>query len=143
MGREAARDGATLLVNLSNDGWYRGRGGARQHLAQAVFRAVETGLPLIRATTTGISAVVAPDGRIVAELGEDVGDTLRASVPSARPGPTLYTRLGDWFAIGCVLACLCALLVCFRRRRSEATLELRRQERTSPRPAKSSHSFTR
>ena len=48
-------DGATLLVNLSNDGWYRGRGGARQHLAQAVFRAVETGLPLIRATTTGIS----------------------------------------------------------------------------------------
>jgi len=135
MAREAARHGASVLVNLSNDGWYRGRGGARQHLAQAVFRAVETGLPLIRATTTGISAVVAPDGTIVAELGEDVTDTLRVSVPPARPGSTLYTRLGDSFAIGCVLACLCALLVSFGRGRGE--------EHAGPGPAESSPSSTR
>jgi len=115
LSREAARNGATVLVNLSNDGWYRGRGGAQQHLAQAVLRAVETGLPLVRATTTGVSAVVAPDGTIVADLGEGVTGTLRAAVPSARSEPTFYTRVGDAFAIGCVLTCVLAPFARFRR----------------------------
>ena len=70
--RALARRGATVLVNLSNDGWYRGRGGAEQHSRASCFRAVETRLPLVRSTTTGISAIVDASG---------------ASSRSCRPGP--------------------------------------------------------
>ncbi len=116
LGREAAQGGASVLVNLSNDGWYRGRGGARQHLALAVFRAIETGLPLVRSTTTGISAVVAPDGAVVASLGEGETGTLRRQVPPPRPRGTAYVRHGDWFAAGSLLLCALAPAVRMRPR---------------------------
>lgn len=114
LAREARELGATLIVNLSNDGWFRGRGGRRQHLAMARFRAVETGLPLVRVTSTGVSAVVAPDGRILAELGEDTKGVLRAEVPPPAPAP-LYARVGDVFAIGCLCAVAAAPLLAVRR----------------------------
>jgi apolipoprotein N-acyltransferase len=121
LAREAARAGAEVLVNLSNDGWYRGRGGARQHLAQVVFRAVETGLPLVRSTTTGISALVTPDGAIVAQIGDGESDFLRVGLPAALPSPTFYVRFGDWFALACLAACL--LAAALPRRRSLPALE--------------------
>ncbi len=134
-GREAADLGAEVLVNLSNDGWYRGRGGAGQHLAQAVFRAVETGLPLVRATTTGISAVIAPDGELLASLGEGRAGALRVQVPPPRRR-TLYAVAGDAFAGAAVLlvfagpaAALAARLASLRRRPSPA-----RAGRGLPRP---------
>jgi apolipoprotein N-acyltransferase len=104
MTRELARAGADVLVVLSNDGWYRGRGGAEQHLAQVVFRAIETGLPVVRATTTGISTLVSPRGAVMARLGEDEQGVLLAPVPARRAAPTLYTRIGDAFALGCAAA---------------------------------------
>jgi apolipoprotein N-acyltransferase len=104
--REAAEAGASVLVNLSNDAWYRGAGGARQHLAQAVFRAIETGLPLVRATPTGISAVVAPDGRVVAALDEGHAGVIAAAVPPPLRGGTLHDRIGDLLPLGCALALL-------------------------------------
>jgi apolipoprotein N-acyltransferase len=102
LAREAAREGASVLVNLSHDGWYRGSGGPEQHLAQAVLRAVETRRPLVRSTTTGISAVVAPDGRIAAALPRGGAGVLRAAVPAAWPGASLYVRAGDLFAGLCL-----------------------------------------
>jgi apolipoprotein N-acyltransferase len=118
MARTLAQGGATALVNLSNDGWYRGRGGARQHLQQAVLRAVETGLPLVRATTTGITAVIAPDGAIVAEIPPGEPGTLRAALPARRAGPTVYTRIGDVFAWACAGAsALVALVAALSRSR--------------------------
>lgn len=103
LAREAVRMRAQVLVNLSNDGWYRGRGGAEQHLAQVVFRAIETRTPIVRATTTGISAVVGPDGSLLATLGEDESGVLRAEVP-LRLGPIpFYARFGDAFALACIL----------------------------------------
>lgn len=107
LAREAQALGATALVNLSNDGWYRGRGGARQHLQQAVFRAIETGLPLVRATTTGISAVIAPDGSIVARTAEGESTTLRARLPD-RMAPPFHARHGEVFAWGCVATWIAA-----------------------------------
>jgi apolipoprotein N-acyltransferase len=101
LAREALALGATALVNLSNDSWYRGRGGARQHLQQAAFRAIETGLPLMRATTTGISAVIAPDGSIVADTAEGERTTLRTRLPARMP-PPFHARHGEVFAWGCV-----------------------------------------
>ncbi len=111
LAREAAVGGASILLNVSNDSWYRGWGGAEQHLAQVVFRAVETRVPLVRATSNGITAIVAPDGGLVARLESGVASVLRAAVPPAGPRPTLYTRVGDSFAFGCLLLCGLGLLV--------------------------------
>jgi len=102
LAREAAVGGARLLVNLSNDGWYRGRGGAEQHLAQVVFRAIETRLPVARATTTGISALVAPDGGIAARLDAGERGVLRAAVRLGAGGASPYLRWGDAFAGACL-----------------------------------------
>jgi apolipoprotein N-acyltransferase len=126
LGRALAARGATALVNLSNDAWYRGRGGARQHFQQAVFRAIETGLPVVRATTTGISAVIAPDGAVVASLPEGEPGVLVAPLPARRPRPTPYARTGDVFAWSCLGACAAALA-----RAAHARIG----RRTAPQPA--------
>jgi apolipoprotein N-acyltransferase len=117
LAREAVREGAHLLVNLSNDGWYRGHGASQQHFAQAVFRAVETRRPLLRATTTGITAVVTPEGRVSARLPERTTDVLRFRVPVPKGPPSLYAHVGDVFALGCTLACVATPVFAALRRR--------------------------
>lgn len=102
--RALAEGGARVLVNLANDSWFRGRGGPEQHFAELRFRAIETGLPLVRAASTGISAVVLPDGSIARELGHGSHGALRARVPWLDSGTTLYTRSGDVFAWNCCAA---------------------------------------
>jgi apolipoprotein N-acyltransferase len=122
LGRELVELGATFLVNLSNDGWYRGHGAARQHLEQVRFRAIETGLPVVRATTTGISAVIDPLGEIVALLGEGEAGVLDSALPAPRP-PTLYAQVGDAFAGLCLAGWLCGAGVAIGlARRSPAQL---------------------
>src|SRR5262249_10953109 len=103
--------GATLLVSLSNDGWLDpGTGVAsQQHFAMAGFRAAETRRYLVRATTTGISGVIDPYGRVVSSLGVGARGVLVTPV-AALSGLTPYVRLGDVFAVGCVVAAVAALL---------------------------------
>jgi apolipoprotein N-acyltransferase len=118
LSRDLALQGAGAIVNLSNDGWYRGSGGPEQHLEQVVFRAIETGLPLIRSTTTGISAVISPSGEVVARLGEGERGILRVSVPAPRLRPTLYVQYGDVYAMGsALLLCMTAAFALVRNRR--------------------------
>jgi apolipoprotein N-acyltransferase len=87
-------DRAGWIVNLTNDGWFGISTGPYQHLQQARLRAIEQGLPLVRAANTGISAVIDPYGRIVAELALGVEGVLDSSLPAAI-APTLYARYGD------------------------------------------------
>lgn len=102
-----------FIFNPSNDSWYA-KFGPQQHLAQARLRAVEEGLPIIRATPTGISAVVDADGRIVDSI--DWGKTGAAEALLPPPhAPTLFARLGNWLALA-VAALLAALAVAIRRR---------------------------
>ena len=108
--RALARRGATVLVNLSNDGWYRGRGGAEQHFAGVVLRAVETRLPLVRSTSTGVSAIVDASGAVVAALPAGAAGVLAAAVPRGAPGASLYVRIGDAFAWACAALWLAASL---------------------------------
>ena len=100
------------LLNLTNDGWFGRSSGPYQHFQQARVRAIEEGLPLVRAANTGISAVVDPLGRVVASLPLGA----EGVVDSALPRPlraTSYSRFGDIWAALMVLA---ALLLNSRRR---------------------------
>lgn len=109
----AARDERPgWVINLTNDGWFGYSTGPYQHLQQARLRAIEEGLPIVRAANTGISAVIDPSGRIVARLGLGIEGVLDANLPTALP-PTIYARLRD---IPAAVILAAALLLVGRRR---------------------------
>jgi len=83
-----------LIVNVTNDGWFGNTTGPRQHLYQARVRAVEEGLPLVRAANNGISAVIDPYGRVTGTLGLNVRGVLDAPIPPATAPPP-YAHWGD------------------------------------------------
>ncbi|MDE2436614.1 MAG: apolipoprotein N-acyltransferase [Sphingomonadales bacterium] len=103
-----------FLFNPSNDGWF-GASGPPQHLAQARLRAAEEGLPVLRATTTGISAVIAPDGVVLQSVPRLQAGRLDGIIPAALP-PTLFARLGNMLALGWAAILLVASAVASRRR---------------------------
>jgi apolipoprotein N-acyltransferase len=105
------------IVNLTNDGWFGISTGPYQHLEQARLRAIEQGLPVVRAANTGISAVVDPVGRIVARLGLGVEGVLDSGLPSAIP-PTIYARTGD---IPAAIIVAAAFILVIRRRATKRT----------------------
>jgi apolipoprotein N-acyltransferase len=118
-GNVAARDDRPgWIINLTNDGWFGISTGPYQHLQQARLRAIEEGLPLVRAANTGVSAVIDPLGRIVARLGLGTEGVLDSPLPSAIK-PTIYARLGDIPAAVLVAA---ALIIVIRRRAAKAVL---------------------
>ncbi len=102
------------LLHLTNDAWFGREFGPQQHLAQARIRAIEQGLPVVRAANTGISAVIDAQGRVRASLGLDSHGALDARLPPPLP-PTLYARTGDWPAL-LALALLWAGLAARRAR---------------------------
>lgn len=104
------------LLNVTNDAWFGQSIGPHQHFAQARFRAIEEGLPLVRAANTGISAVIDPYGRIVKTLGLGRRGVLDSALPQALP-PTPYSKLGDWFALFTVVAGL-MVAIRFKLRKS-------------------------
>jgi apolipoprotein N-acyltransferase len=106
--RRFAQNGATLLVNVSNDAWFGNTAGARQHLMHAMMRAIENDRDLLRVTNSGISALVTADGRAVDPLpmftsGAQVWQARSRSVR------TFYTLRGDYFAIGCAILAVAVL----------------------------------
>jgi apolipoprotein N-acyltransferase len=104
------------MVNLTNDGWFGISTGPHQHLQQAQWRAIEQGLPLVRAANTGISAVIDPLGRKIAELGLGIEGVLDSSLPAAI-APTIYARSGD---IPAAVLLAAAVLVVFQRRAAKS-----------------------
>jgi apolipoprotein N-acyltransferase len=85
-----------LLLNPSNDAWF-GRWGSPQFLAQARIRAIEEGLPIVRSTPTGISAVIAADGALLATVPHQRAGAIEVAVPATLP-PTLFSRIGNVMA---------------------------------------------
>jgi len=103
------------MLNVTNDAWFGESAGPYQHFQQARVRAIEEGLPLVRAANTGISAVVDPLGRIIQSLPLGSDGVLDSSLPQPLER-TPYSRLGD-APLGLLLAML--LLIAAVRRMQE------------------------
>ena len=96
------------IVNVTNDGWFGKTAGPHQHLTQTRLRAIEQGLPIIRAANTGISAMIDPYGRILKSLALGSAGVFDARLPKPIP-PTLYARYGDLAAIVLIMAMVIVL----------------------------------
>jgi apolipoprotein N-acyltransferase len=113
--RRFVQKGAQLLVNLTNDGWFLTTAAAEQHLAMAVFRAIENRRPLVRCANTGVTCGIDRNGRVDRWLKPFERGFVSREVRVARDAPaTLYTRWGEWFAL---LAAAVTLGALPRRRR--------------------------
>lgn len=101
------KDRPEWLLQVTNDAWFGRFSGPHQHLAQARLRAIETGLPLIRAANTGTSAVIDPYGRLRDHLELGAAGKIDAALPGMLP-PTVWTERGPLLII---LPCLFILIV--------------------------------
>ena len=108
--RQLSANGAQVLVNISNDGWYGDSGAYAQHLKQARMRAVENARWLLRDTNTGVTASIDPYGRVVATVPRKIRTFLLAPF-SLSNVTTFYTRHGDLFAFACAIISLLALFL--------------------------------
>lgn len=112
LGRKQVQNGATLLVNLTNDAWYGRTSAPYQHFSTAVFRAVETKRTLVRAANTGISGFIDPLGRIQQKSPLFEPAAIQQSVHLMKD-KTIYTQVGDLFAIICLAAAGVSMIVSF------------------------------
>jgi apolipoprotein N-acyltransferase len=133
--RELFVDGADVLVNITNDAWFGRSPVAVQHLAMAALRAVENRAYLVRAANSGISAIIAPDGRIVSASGLFTRQVVLGRV-APRVGASLYTRYGDVFAWLAVGAAITVIPMPFAVRRS-ADARVTARSRGAERPSAS------
>jgi apolipoprotein N-acyltransferase len=110
--RQGPLQGAQVLLNISNDGWYGDSGAWKQHLQQTQMRAIENERWLLAGTNTGMTASIDPHGRIVAATPRKARTALAAPY-ALSSGTTFYTRHGDWFAYLCAIISVGALLARF------------------------------
>ena len=110
-----AMPAAHYFINLSNDAWFGVGAAAEQHLQMARVRAAEFGRPMLRATTTGISAIIDHRGRLLRRTRQRSRESLAASV-QPRQGLTPYAAWGDWPAALAVLLSFAAFARHRRRR---------------------------
>lgn len=108
--RQFVRNGASFLVNITDDGFAQSRTSQMQHLALSVFRAAENQRSLVRSANTGMTAAVNPDGGIKAVLPAFERGILYASIDSTVENVTFYTKYGDAFAVALCLGAAAAFL---------------------------------
>ncbi len=115
--RQFVLKGANLLANVTNDGWFLHSAGSQQHLANAIFRCVETRRPMVRAANTGVTCFVNEFGRVTQLLQDETGGTFtegvlagEVNVPTERD-LTFYVRYGEVFAELCAGVTLIAIVI--------------------------------
>lgn len=117
--RRLSSEGADVLINISNDGYLGPTAVMRQHLANAIFRAVENGRPLLRVTNSGLSASIRADGFVQHQTAGFQTEVNNWTVSESFVTGTFYTRHGDLFVHACsVITALVFLVTLFSRRRS-------------------------
>ncbi|HSY74465.1 MAG TPA: apolipoprotein N-acyltransferase [Dongiaceae bacterium] len=107
LARKSVRDDTDFLVNLTNDGWFGRSAQQWEHMANAIFRAVENGVPLVRACNNGVTCWIDANGRVREMFKNGTGDVygvgaMTFELPLQSHAQTFYNRHGDWFGWGCV-----------------------------------------
>ncbi|MDQ3321875.1 MAG: apolipoprotein N-acyltransferase [Acidobacteriota bacterium] len=116
LSREFVRGGADVLIEMTNDGYLGKTPVLRQHLANAVFRAVETNRPVVRVTNTGITAYINERGEVLDALDDYTQGARVWTISKSDGEQTFYVKYGDWFAWLCSIASLALLFWSFRKR---------------------------
>ena len=114
LAREFVRGGADVLIEMTNDGYLGDTPVLRQHLANAIFRAVETNRPVLRVTNVGITAYINERGEVSDASKPYTEDTRVWTISKANGSQTFYVRYGDWFAWLCSIVSLALLFWSFR-----------------------------
>jgi apolipoprotein N-acyltransferase len=112
--RRFVREGAVLMVNITNDAWFKETAAPYQHAQASVFRAIENRVPVVRAANTGFSCFIDAHGRLVSKVQDRAGNDIFVEGYETRsvtvhPAKTLYTRCGDVFAYACIIFWLLSL----------------------------------
>jgi len=112
--RALTKKGANILINITNDAWFGKTSAPYQHLSMAVFRAVENKRPMIRAANTGFSAIILPQGSIIARSKLFTEEIIKKSFKISDETVTFYTRFGDLFAAFLSAISLLKIIFSFR-----------------------------
>lgn len=119
LSREYVRNGADVIIEMTNDGYLGPTPVLRQHLANAVFRAVETNRPVLRVTNVGITAYINERGEVL-DAAETYTEATRVwSVAKSDGAQTFYVKYGDWFAWMCSIITLMLLVFGLRRKHEQ------------------------
>ena len=118
LSREYVRNGADVIIEMTNDGYLGPTPVLRQHLANAVFRAVETNRPVLRFTNVGITAYINERGSVLDATQPYQEDTRVWSVSKSDGSQTFYVRYGDWFAWLCSAVTVGLIFLSLRKRQS-------------------------
>lgn len=123
--RQFALRRAQLLITLTNDGWFGHTMASQQHAMNALFRAAETKLPLLRVANTGVTCVIDRYGRMTQVLRDADGSTFLEGVLFSEiavprdPVITFYTKHGDWFSYVCLGVMMVGVVLAIRMRKSD------------------------
>jgi apolipoprotein N-acyltransferase len=115
--RTFTHEGADVLINISNDGYLGPTAVMRQHLSNAIFRAVENDRDVVRVTNTGITAYISSEGWAGGETNGFPPEVRTWTISRKNTESTFYTRHGDVFVYGCALISLGIISASFIRRR--------------------------
>ncbi|MBW1804820.1 MAG: apolipoprotein N-acyltransferase [Deltaproteobacteria bacterium] len=120
LARAQVKNGAEILVNLTNDAWFGMTSAPYQHLCMSIFRAVENRRPLIRAANTGFSAFINPDGEILSRSSLFEEEVLGHKLELGDHGLTFYSRYGDLFIYVILVMGLIQyfFILCYHRNRT-------------------------
>lgn len=113
LSRSMVRQNAHLLINMTNDAWYGYSSAPFQHVAMAQFRSAETKRAMVRATNTGVSAIIDPAGRLLLSTPIFERGVISYQVPLLT-GQTLYVKFGDWFVAACFLFLTMQTILCLK-----------------------------
>jgi len=114
--RRRLKESTTMLVNVTNDGWFGRSSGPYQHAAMAQMRSIENGISLARAANSGISMFVDPVGRVLAKTGLYTREMVVMDVPTYRI-MTYYGRFGDWFVALCATIVAAGIFTMFIKKK--------------------------
>jgi apolipoprotein N-acyltransferase len=108
LSRQFVKKGARLLINITNDAWFKETSAPYQHLQCSVFRAVENRVPLVRSANTGVSAFIAPTGKVIAKVTNAARDIfvdghVTEEILIMDSKLSFYTRYGDVFILACLI----------------------------------------